>query len=36
MGKTKEARAEWVKVKQLKPTDLEDRRYVAEAERNLK
>jgi tetratricopeptide (TPR) repeat protein len=36
MGKTKEARAEWVKVKQLKPTDAEDRRYVAEAERKLK
>jgi tetratricopeptide (TPR) repeat protein len=36
MGKTKEARAEWLKVKQLKPTDAEDRRYVAEAERKLK
>jgi tetratricopeptide (TPR) repeat protein len=36
MGKTKEAQAEWLKVKQLKPTDAEDRRYVAEAERKLK
>jgi tetratricopeptide (TPR) repeat protein len=36
MGKTKEARVEWLKVKQLKPTDAEDRRYVAEAERKLK
>jgi tetratricopeptide (TPR) repeat protein len=36
MGKTKEARAEWLKVKQLKPTDAEDRRYVAEAEQKLK
>ena len=36
MGKTKEAQAEWLKVKQLKPADAEDRRYVAEAERKLK
>jgi tetratricopeptide (TPR) repeat protein len=36
MGKTKEARAEWLKVKQLKPTDAEDRRYLAEAEQKLK
>jgi hypothetical protein len=36
MGKTNEARVEWLKVKQLKPTDAEDRRYVAEAERKLK
>ena len=36
MGKTKEARVEWLKVKQLKPTDAEDRRYVAEAEQKLK
>jgi tetratricopeptide (TPR) repeat protein len=36
MGKATEARAEWVKVKQLKPTDAEDRRYVAEADRKLK
>lgn len=36
MGKTREARAEWLKVKQLKPTDAEDRRYVAEAEQKLK
>jgi tetratricopeptide (TPR) repeat protein len=36
MGKTKEAQAEWLKVKQLKPADAEDRQYVAEAERKLK
>ncbi len=36
MGKTKEARAEWLKVQQLKPTDAEDRRYIAEAEQKLK
>jgi tetratricopeptide (TPR) repeat protein len=36
MGKTKEARAEWLKVKQLKPTDAEDRRYVAEADQKLR
>lgn len=36
MGKTKEARAEWLKVTQLKPTDAEDRKYVAEAEQKLK
>jgi tetratricopeptide (TPR) repeat protein len=36
MGKTKEAQAEWMKVKQLKPADAEDRRYIAEAERKLK
>jgi tetratricopeptide (TPR) repeat protein len=36
MGKTKEARAEWLKVKQLKPSDAEDRAYVAEAEQRLK
>jgi tetratricopeptide (TPR) repeat protein len=35
-GKTKEARAEWLKVKQLKPTDAEDRRYVAQADQKLK
>lgn len=36
MGKTQEARTEWLKVKQLKPTDAEDRRYAAEAEKKLK
>jgi tetratricopeptide (TPR) repeat protein len=36
MGRTKEARAEWLKVTRLKPTDAEDRRYVAEAEQKLK
>jgi tetratricopeptide (TPR) repeat protein len=36
MGKTNEARAEWLKVRQLKPTDAEDRKYVAEAEQKLK
>src|ERR1700760_5006063 len=36
MGKTKESRAEWLRVKQLKPTDAEDRRYLAEAEQKLK
>lgn len=36
MGKTNEARAEWLKVKQLKPTGVEDRKYVAEAEQKLK
>src|ERR1700761_3121017 len=30
MGKTAEARSEWLKVKQLKPVDAEDRRYIAE------
>jgi tetratricopeptide (TPR) repeat protein len=36
MGKTKEARAEWLKVKQLKPTNAEDRKYAAEADQKLK
>ena len=36
MGKTQEARAEWLKVTQLKPTDSEDRRYIAEAQKKLK
>jgi tetratricopeptide (TPR) repeat protein len=36
MGKAQEARAEWLKVKQLKPTGAEDRRYLAEAEQKLK
>ena len=31
-GRTQEAKAEWLKVKQLKPTDREDRKYLAEAE----
>ncbi|MBV9130908.1 MAG: hypothetical protein JO298_11040 [Verrucomicrobia bacterium] len=36
LGKSKEARAEWMKVKQLKPAGAEDRRYLAEAEQKLK
>lgn len=36
MGKKQEAKAEWLKVKQLKPSDAEDRQYVAEAEERLK
>ena len=36
MGRTQEAKAEWLKVKQLKPTDREDRQYMAEAEAKLK
>jgi tetratricopeptide (TPR) repeat protein len=36
MGKTQEAKTEWSKVRQLKPTDAEDRQYVAEAEAKLK
>jgi tetratricopeptide (TPR) repeat protein len=36
MGKTKESRAEWMKVKQIKPSDAEDRRYLAEADQKLK
>jgi tetratricopeptide (TPR) repeat protein len=36
MGRTQEAKAEWLKVKQLKPTDREDRKYLAEAEAKLK
>jgi hypothetical protein len=36
MGKTTEARVEWLKVKQLKPANAEDRRYVAEADKRLK
>ena len=35
-GRTQEAKAEWLKVKQLKPTDREDRQYLAEAEAKLK
>ena len=36
MGRTQEAKTEWLKVKQLKPGDAEDRQYVAEAEERLK
>lgn len=36
MGRTQEAKAEWLKVKQLKPTDAEDRRYLAEAQAKVK
>jgi tetratricopeptide (TPR) repeat protein len=36
MGKTQEAKAEWLKVTKLKPTDSEDRRYIAEAQKKLK
>jgi tetratricopeptide (TPR) repeat protein len=36
MGRTQEAKAEWLRVKQLKPTDREDRKYLAEAEAKLK
>jgi tetratricopeptide (TPR) repeat protein len=36
MGRTQEAKAEWLKVKQLKPADREDRKYLAEAEAKLK
>ena len=36
MGRKQEARAEWLKVRQLKPTDAGDRQYVAEAEERLK
>jgi tetratricopeptide (TPR) repeat protein len=36
MGRTQEAKAEWLKVQQLKPTDREDRKYLAEAEAKLK
>jgi tetratricopeptide (TPR) repeat protein len=36
MGKTGEARAEWLKVRQLEPTDATDRRYVAEAKQKLR
>ena len=35
MGKTQDAKAEWSKVKQLKPTDAEDRKYMAEADAKL-
>jgi len=36
MGKTQEAKAEWLKVTQLKPTDSEDRVYIAAAQKKLK
>ena len=36
MGRTQEAKAEWLKVKQLKPTDREDRKYLAQAETKLR
>lgn len=36
MGRTQEAKAEWLKVKQLKPTDREDQKYLAEAGAKLK
>ena len=36
MGRRQEAKAEWLKVRQLKPSDAEDRQYVAEAEERLK
>lgn len=36
MGRTQEAKTEWLKVKQLKPTDAGDRQYLAEAEAKLK
>lgn len=35
-GRTQEAKAEWLKVKQLKPTDREDQKYLAEAGAKLK
>jgi tetratricopeptide (TPR) repeat protein len=36
MGRTQEAKAEWQRVAQLKPTDAEDRSYVAEAMKKLR
>jgi len=36
MGRQQEARAEWLKVKQLKPSDAQDRRYRAQADAKLK
>ena len=35
IGRKQEAKAEWLKVTQLKPNDAEDRQYVAEAEARL-
>jgi tetratricopeptide (TPR) repeat protein len=36
MGRPQEARAEWLKVKQLKPVDAQDRQYRAQADAKLK
>jgi len=36
IGKTQEAKAQWLKVTQLKATDSEDRSYMAEAQKYLK
>jgi tetratricopeptide (TPR) repeat protein len=36
MGQHQEARAEWLKVKQLKPQDAQDRQYQAQADAKLK
>jgi tetratricopeptide (TPR) repeat protein len=36
MGRQQEARAEWLKVKQLKPLDAQDRQYYAQADAKLK
>ena len=36
MGRSQEARAEWLKVKQLKPLDAQDRQYRAQADAKLK
>jgi tetratricopeptide (TPR) repeat protein len=36
MGRPQEAKAEWLKVKQLKPSDAQDRQYRAQAESKLK
>src|SRR5215469_11269807 len=36
MGRQQEAREEWLKVKQLKPQDAQDRRYRAQADAKLK
>jgi tetratricopeptide (TPR) repeat protein len=36
MGRQQEARAEWLKVKQLKPTDAQDRQYRAQADAKLR
>jgi cytochrome c-type biogenesis protein CcmH/NrfG len=36
MGRAQEAKSQWQKVAQLKPTDAEDRSYVAEAIKKLR
>src|ERR1700736_6710355 len=36
MGRQQEASAEWLKVKQLKPTDVQDRQYRAQADSKLR